>query len=204
MRRPPLTALPLLAAATAAAAIAGCSPRTYGTGQAPEMALFREVTGGLMSREKKQPIQYQPRAPLVMPPSPGQLPEPVQTADAASADWPLDPDQTAEAAASDEFDPQAEYKRLKPLAGVMPRREGQETRPEENIQPAYDIVGDKQKREQFAKALAESKGYGRTERKYLTDPPTAYRAPAETAPMEEVKGKGGGGTGWLLGWFRRG
>ena len=33
------------------------------------MAMFREVTGGILDKnKKKQPIDYQPRAPLVMPP----------------------------------------------------------------------------------------------------------------------------------------
>ena len=38
------------------------------------MALFREMTGGLVGKGEKKTIQYQPRAPLVMPPAAGQLP----------------------------------------------------------------------------------------------------------------------------------
>ena len=48
----------------------------------------------------------------------------------------------------------------------------------------YDIVHGRQQREKFQAAVAESKGYGRTERRYLTDPPDAYREPAPTAPTE--------------------
>ena len=50
--------------------LAGCSmTSTYGTGEAPEMALFREMIGRLLDKNKKKPpIDYQPRAPLVMPP----------------------------------------------------------------------------------------------------------------------------------------
>jgi hypothetical protein len=195
MRRSAVFSLPLFAALAAATAMGGCA-RTYGTGQAPEMALFNEMTGGFMRTEKKAPIQYQPRAPLVAPPAAGQLPPPVEVAEAANANWPVDPDQAVESRAYGREaadDPQAEYRRLRPLADVMP----EQTLPREDwdrVNPQYDIVHSKQQRQQFEKELAESKGYGRTtERKFLTDPPIAYRAPAETAPMEEVKGSGSGG-----------
>jgi hypothetical protein len=200
MKRSAVFSLPLFAALAAAAAMGGCA-RTYGTGQAPEMALFSEMTGGLMRTEKKEPIQYQARAPLVAPPTTGQLPPPVEVADAANANWPVDPDQTVERRAyGDEarFDGQAEYRRLRPLAGMMPEQTG----PREDwdrINPQYDVIHAKQQREQFEKELAESKGYGRTtERKFLTDPPIAYRAPADTAPMEEAKGSGGGFLKWIF------
>ena len=201
MRRSAICSLPLCAVLVAASVMGGCS-RTYGTGQAPEMALFREMTGGFMGKGQKEPIQYQPRAPLVAPPTAGQLPAPVEVAEAASANWPVDPDQSVERRTygnEADYDPQAEYQRLRPLAEMMP--EVSSSRPDpDRIQPAYDIVNSKQQREEFQKALAESKGYGRTERKYLTDPPTAYRAPAETAPMEEVKGSGSGGfLKWIFG-----
>jgi len=201
MRRPAISGLTLLG--LAAAALGGCAS-TYGTGEAPEMALFREVTGGLVGKGEKETIQYQPRAPLVMPPAAGQLPPPVETADAATADWPLDPDQNVAARTyGEDYDPQAEYERLKPLAGLMPESTVK-TETSDHDQPAYDIIHSKQQRQQFQKELAEAKGYGRTERKYLTDPPTAYRAPAETAPteFEDIKGSGSGG---FLKWiFRRG
>src|SRR5688572_31969684 len=79
---------------------AGCvSTATYGTGEAPGMAIFREVTGGFVGGDKNPPIQYQPRAPLVMPPpaEAAALPPPVESAVVADANWPLDPDQTPKA-----------------------------------------------------------------------------------------------------------
>ena len=68
---------------------------TYGTGEAPEMALFREMTGGLLDSEQEEPIEYQPRAPLVMPPRPrGALPPPGRDRRPRPiADWPMDPDE---------------------------------------------------------------------------------------------------------------
>jgi hypothetical protein len=121
----------------------------------------------------------------------------------ANANWPLDPDQErAQRTYGEDYDPQAEYQRLKPLAGLMPESRVK-TDTSENIQPAYDIVHNKRQRQQFQQALAEAKGYGSTERRFLTEPPTAYREPASTAPMEEVKGSGSGGfLKWIFG--RRG
>lgn len=194
----------LSAAAAMALALAACTS-TYGTGTSPEMALFKEMTGGFLS-PKEQPIDYKKRAPLVMPPAAGQgqLPAPSQVADAATAEWPVDPDQTVAGRkeygsdnAREDID-QAEYRRLKPLTGAVANARGPY---EESFRPAYDIVHNKSQREQFKKALADSKGYGRKERKFLTDPPTTYREPAPTAPTFEEEGGSGGFflTRWITG-----
>lgn len=203
MGRPAICRFGLVATvALTPALIGGCSPTaTYGTGEAPEVAMFREMTGGLLSRGKeKEPINYQPRAPLVMPPSSGELPPPAEPAEVAAPDWPVDPSQRVASVEEREEDPryggsQAEYRRLKPLAGAFPDRPDLE----EPSESPYDIVHhNKQRRQQFRSALAEARGVGRSERRYLTDPPNAYRKPATTAPaeFENIQGGGGGG-GWL-------
>jgi hypothetical protein len=200
MRRSPFSASLWFLAAAASLPLGGCGMTTYGTGQVPEMALFREMSGGILSKneKKKEPIEYQPRAPLVMPPSAEtataeqQLPEPMETASAASPDWPMDPSERI--GASTEYDGnnpaagQAEYRRLRPLAGVFSNQGGRPTYElDESGKTEYysNIVHDRRQREEFKQALAESKGYGRTERRYLTDPPMAYRDPVPTAPGEE-------------------
>jgi hypothetical protein len=199
---------PVVAVLLAAAAAGGCvRSATYGTGQAPEMALFTEVTGGLLARERKPPIQYGPRAPLVLPPSADQLPPPVETAAAASADWPIDPDQAMPAADIGDEDPraggsQAEYRRLRPLAGLFPERPRTDVHDDSRHDEAYDIVHSRQQRREFQEALAEAKGYGRTERRYLTDPPESFRDPAPTAPVAAEPNKKKRGfflTRWLTG-----
>ncbi len=211
MRPPALSNAPLLLAILLAPSwLAACSPTaTYGTGEAPEMALIREVTGGIMGGNKKDPIEYQPRAPLVMPPTAQGLPSPVETASAKSPDWPVGYDQSAPtvSVATHANRPpgsedllygagQAEYRRLKPLTGALP--ESQRSEPVDSRIASRDIGGKKQ-REQFRQALTEARGYNR-ERRFLTDPPTEYREPAATAPAEFEDIKGGGG--WL-GWLRR-
>ena len=183
------------AALVAATGLGGCmQTSTYGTGESPEMAIFRELSGGFGTR-KKEPIVYQPRAPLVMPPSSEGLPAPVESAATANAAWPQDPDQTAPGRREfgddiprDDISPE-DARRLAPLAGM-----GQtdwDSGWDDNKQPAYDIVNKKQ-RDSFRSALDDANGI-RQERRYLTDPPSSVREPAATAPaeFEEIERKRG-------------
>jgi len=193
-------------------ALAACGPATYGTGQMPEMALFREVTGGLLDKNtKKEPIEYQPRAPLVLPPAAGQLPPPMESGSTASPDWPVDRDQlVAEAdARAEDDDPrndinQAEYRRLKPLQGVFPRQTPTMVSEDSGKEDYYqNIVHGRSQRQAFQQAVADSKGYGRTERRFLTDPPTAYRQPDPTVPMETAAAPQKKKGNFLTRWWRR-
>jgi len=181
--------------------LGGCGMSTYGTGEVPEMALFREMSGGILSKNetKKEPIEYQPRAPLVMPPAAetaaAQLPAPMETASAASPDWPMSlEDRIGDATERAEDDNpyndvnQAEYRRLRPLAGVFPDQGSRPTYElDESGKTEYynSIVHNRRQGEEFKKALAESKGYGGTDRRYLTDPPLAYREAVPSAATGE-------------------
>ena len=182
----------------APAGLAGCAATsTYGTGEAPEMALFREMTGGLLSKDKKQGIDYQPRAPLVMPPNTDQLPPPVEAASTATdPSWPIDPSERVVARA-DDGNPrndisQEEYRRLRPLSGAFGERPTIQVSGNNDLaverEEYYRIVNrNRTQQAEFKKALADSKGLSRTDRRYLTDPPLAYREPAPTAPVEEIE-----------------
>ncbi len=176
----------IAAAALAAAGLGGCiQTSTYGTGENPEMAIFRELSGGF-GAPKEEPIVYQPRAPLVMPPTEQGLPAPVEPAATAHAAWPRDPDQTAEGRKPfgddnprDDVSPE-EARRLAPLTGMGETE--YETGWDDNANPAYDVVN-KERRDSFKAALDDAHGI-RQERRYLTDPPQTLRAPAATAPAE--------------------
>jgi hypothetical protein len=188
MRRSALTSA-FLAALFAATGLAGCmQASTYGTGEVPELAIFREATGGL-GKQKKKPIQYQPRAPLVMPPSgeAAALPAPVETASAADSAWPEDPDQIERKRTYGDDTPlddvTPEYaRRLKPLAALddgkpVPQYSGADHNPN------YDVIDSKTQRATVKAAMKDAKGI-HAERRYLTDPPDAYKVPAATAPSE--------------------
>jgi hypothetical protein len=210
MRRRAFSAAPwLFSVLLTPVLVAGCSPTaTYGTGEAPEMAMFREVAGGFLGGKKDEEIAYQPRAPLVMPPTAEALPPPAETASATSPDWPIDPSERVAVAADSRGDiraggSQAEYRRLKPLAGVLPDAPRGPTDFELQHTAHSTAYETSHQREAFQQALADAKGYDVTERRYLTQPPTEYSQPAATAPseFEDINGKGQGGSWlpWLFG-----
>jgi hypothetical protein len=190
------------------AGFGGCiSTATYGTGEMPEAAILSEMTGGLAGG-KREKIEYQPRAPLVMPASAAQLPAPVETAELANPQWPVDPDQTVEGEkiVSDEARGVAtpeEYRRLKPLGALAGR--GGAQRPESDRDWNFGAPGRSLQAQEkaFKAALDERDGVGTTGRRFLTDPPETVRTPAPTAQTEfaEIKKKRNGNilTRWFTG-----
>jgi hypothetical protein len=197
----------------AASGLGGCmSTSTYGTGETPELAIFREMTGGIPlvgAKQNKEPIEYQPRAPLVRPPSATALAPPVETAAVTNPQWPKEPDKAAAGESSPGFDGDqerdqitpAEYNRLKPLGAIdRPRQRKQQPSSDFESRPTV-LVNGKEQRKAFQAAINDAEGVGRTERRYLTEPPDGYRQPAATAPGEfdTIKKKRGGLTRWLLG-----
>ena len=203
-----MTNAPALAAILLASSVlGGCmSTATYGTGQSPEVAIFRELTGNIGAK-KQAKIEYQPRAPLVMPAS-SQLPQPMETASVANPQWPDDPDKRVRGEKDNNFEnPREEVNsayaaRLKPLAALRDPTRKAATR--ENLNPAYDIIGKGGKQaKEFNAALQEAEGYDASRRKYLTEPPLEARAPAETAPQQfdDIKKKRGF---FLTRWFTGG
>ena len=183
----------LIAAAAFAAlpALGGCiSSTTYGTGQAPELAVFSEMTGGLTGGRNKEPINYQPRASLVMPPD-GQLRQPIATASTEGGPWPAtsgvvdDRDSGSDhETARDDITP--EYaRRLRPLAILTGTgtNKGEPSR-DNDVNIKYETIKNSQQGKEFKAALDEAKGLKGTKRRYLTDPPEGYRTPAESAPTE--------------------
>jgi hypothetical protein len=184
----------------------GCiSTATYGTGESPELAIFREVLGGF-GAPKKQPIEYQPRAPLVLPPTGETLPPPVETAAVANPDWPVDPN--AASAATDFDNPERavspeEAQRLAPLA-VMSSPPTEPQRPDNNYNPSLDVIGKQKQLTAFRTAVAEENSVvSAGGRRYLTEPPDTYREPATTAPteFEEIEKKKKGGFFCITCWF---
>ncbi len=171
--------------------VSGCiSTATYGTGEAPEMSIIKGVTGGLTGVGKaKEKVEYKPRAPLVMPPE-NSLPAPVATA-AADPNWPVEADSAGAEAEVDALgdtsrsDPNY-VRKLKPLVGALPanKRPASYDPERESDRAHLEGLRNPDARKKFKAALADAEGTNTTERRYLTDPPTAYREPAETAPQE--------------------
>jgi hypothetical protein len=139
-------------------ALAGCMGPTYGTDKPAMEQLFDDL-GGAMSLGKKQrkvAIDYKPRPGLVQPADTSTLPEPQQNIAEASPDWPESPEER--------------------LARI--RKEADEGK----------FVADLSKTDDPDKPLqANARPTAAAgQRVYLTDPPTEYRKPAETAPYGEL------------------
>lgn len=176
--------------------LGGCmSSPTYGTGVTANEQLVGDVTGVLsLAPKRKASIDYKPRPELVTPASTDVLPPPQEDIVTASNEaWPESPEQRrarirATATANQDnkfFEPEvvndisvAESKRTSPL-GMM------------DDKPSPEMTGQRtansaRQREEFNQKLAEANQGSPTARKYLSEPPLEYRAPAATAPVGDV------------------
>ncbi|PBB95032.1 hypothetical protein [Mesorhizobium sp. WSM3862] len=183
---------PLVASAIAMSGCVG-SP-TYGTDKTAAEQLADDVSGAVaITPKRRDPIDYKPRPDLVKP-APGQketLPPPQQSIQTASADWPEspearrariradatahqnDPNYQPEAVEDVQTDPVAVKKALADSASSHPPRwspdDSSATRTAE-----------------IQRRLAEQKQGNPNVRKYLSEPPLAYRQAADTAPQNEL------------------
>lgn len=171
-----------------AAFLAGCvAAPTYGTGKRSDVQLLEDVSN-LASLKPKQTesIDYKPRATIVKPATIGELPPP-QTAYANSEQWPESPEERrarirAEATANQD---NAFFK-----PSVVTTTRDRTVEPVNfddrvSLEDSYkaEREGDQQKR--FREQLATKNG-AYQERRYLSDPPSEYKQPLETAPVDEL------------------
>lgn len=142
-----------------AGAVSGCFGPTYGTGKTAGAQLMEDLGDSLsLGKKNRTRIEYAPRPTIVQPADTTNLPAPQENIAAASDEWPETPEQ----------------KRARILAEIEAgqRPENFVTNPDE------------------AAALGASEGPGRAtvagKRIYLTDPPTEYRQPAQTAAYGDL------------------
>ena len=203
--------------------LSGCmSSPTYGTGRSSGEQLADDLTGIMSIQPKRRAaIAYQPRPDLVKP-APGSkldLPPPQESIASNNPQWPESPEQRRARIRAD-----ADANRDK--VGFQPQvvSDGEATdvvdRPSAQSQYSSRLADqgmtpDKQspgqQRSEFKKRLAETQQGSPTNRKYLSEPPLAYREPAGTAATgdlgedeavkerrlkAEAKKKAGGGSSW--------
>jgi hypothetical protein len=167
-----------------ATALAGCSGTTYGTGVSPEKQTLTDVMSiASLGSDDRPPIDYKPRGGIVVPPNKA-LPTPMQTASASTdvMNWPNDPDV-------------ARRKKREELI-VAPNSEGSPnlklapgqtsfSRRQEEYDEARRAEGKKAWQNMRASRGGSYDAEGNPTRKYLTEPPVAYRAADPNAPMTE-------------------
>lgn len=190
------------------ALLAGCSGNTYGTGVSSEKQLVDDISSMVSlgtSDQEKEKINYNSRPTLVKPPQTAALPTPAEQVQAESAYFPEDPEskrqrllaalaESEENGANTELAPELEQLRAESLArgrqdtrsdvyATMPRNGDGDCIPCEHRILAE---GDKQR---LAEKTAERLNPTIKKRRYLTQPPTEYQVPAETAAVGQLGDK---------------
>ena len=186
-------ALPLLVSGLG---LAGCmSGPTYGTGKGAHEQLLEDVTGILdVGPKQSEAIEYKPRPELVRPASTAQLPPPQDSiATASNPAWPESPEQRRKrirdraTANRDEagFVPEVAPPTVSAANDDRMHSAGGRGGFQGGGNDMSTMSAGKQ-REEFNRRLAVSKQGSPTTRRYLSEPPLAYRQPVGTAPVDDV------------------
>lgn len=170
----------LASLAVSGLALTGCmSAPTYGTDKTATEQLASDLTSVMSMKPKSSNIDYKPRPELVKPKA-GQaaaLPAPqdniVQT---ASADWPESPE-ARRARIRDDATKNRDNPNFQPqVVNDMTALNG----------PDMSKMTPAQRKAEVERRLRENKQGSTTTRKYLSEPPLAYREAAPTAAQDEL------------------
>lgn len=189
----PASSLQRLVALPAVAVLAGlaaaCSGTTYGTGVSPEQQTVSDLMGiASLGASKTPPIDYRPRGNIVAPPNTTSLPTPGSGPSVAAVEqdpnWPKDPDveerERKEAKAASFGKPSPNF--------ILPAGQTSigNAQLANNTYDAQRRAEGKQAWDELHKAKRGSvDANGNPVRKYLTEPPVAYREPDPNAPMSD-------------------
>lgn len=191
-------AMTMSVALAATVALSGCLGPTYGTGKTSGEQLVSDLDGMLSlggGGPQTEAISYAPRAELVRPTDVTVLPPPREGVTAANdPNWPESPEvrRARIQAAADARDSGT----VMPADVAMSSKEGMTDEaaslngtlydrslkrdPMDRVMTSEELNSS---RESFQAKLRESKQGLPTERKYLSEPPIAYRQPAASAPV---------------------
>ncbi len=196
-----------VATAALALGLGACTQTTYGTGTTAGMQTLQDIAGiADMGGPKKAQIKYAARPKIVAPPPGTPLPPPGSDQQAVASNWPKDPDAEtqrvkAEAAAREKYcadrlnkdkpecrDPGWRLPVAEQAADTS--RQPSQTILNQNIDPAERAHSSPAQDAQAKKLFADARGQvavdenGKPIRRYLTDPPSDYREPDPSAPVE--------------------
>jgi hypothetical protein len=160
----------------------------------------------------KEPIDYQERSPLVVPPS-AALPPPRNSNDIAklNPEWPSDPDwkRIREGDAQSKISPEARRGNFYPDGGLVKVEDMSRVNPAKpekkqgttSSSGGYDTAGEEAKAgaDRYSPSQLGFRGWGKKDaissftgepdRALLTEPPTGYRTPSPNAPYGVVEEK---------------
>lgn len=171
MKRSTFRSSCVIAGATAVPVIlSGClGGPTYGTGTSQNAQLLQDITSiaSIGSPGKPQKTEYNPRPDIIEPPEGVSLPQPQQSlATKDNPAWLESPEETRA--------------RLRETASV-----NRDNKPYTSPLASPDDNVSQEQWEKFREAKANARG-AYSDRRTLSDPPMAYREPAETAPVGEL------------------
>lgn len=183
----------------AVVSLSGCLGPTYGTGKTAGEQLVSDLDGmlSLGGPAETEAINYAPRAELVRPTDTSVLPPPREGVNSESdPNWPESPERRRARvqAAADERNETgympADFA-MEPKEGItgdqIEANSGRRSRGRVVLNDRSSSVLTPQEldssREAFKAKLRESQQGSPTTRKYLSEPPVAYRQPAATAPV---------------------
>jgi hypothetical protein len=178
----------------AALALSGCvGGTTYGTGVSQEEQTLKDVYTMFNLKPESKKIDYSPRPDLIVPENRQALVEPIDSAATASnVAWPETPEERIARiqAAAGEVDPRtgevSVEERLRKKEGIG-IEQGYITRkftPGQTDRDGNPLLGppDEGARQQVLQAKEATTISRGTTRRYLTEPPVAYRQPIDSAP----------------------
>jgi hypothetical protein len=181
-------ALPVLAGAALALALAACSQTTYGTGTSAGLQTITDIAKAASLGDKKDPIDFTPRPPVVAPPTTASLPPPGSgpTTTSVAADWPKDPEVQAATVKAQIAQAQASGR---PITIKQPPKSppSQEVTGSIDINSPDNFKTTPAQEAEVKRLLALSNSgsadaNGNPVRQYLTDPPAGYLAGDPNAP----------------------
>ncbi|UXN02860.1 hypothetical protein [Bartonella sp. HY406] len=174
--------------------VSGCvSGPTYGTDKSSGQQMVDDFSNLFSFRTNKNSgIEVKPRPELVRPneATKTNLPTPQQSvASAGSPDWPESPEQRRNRLRAEATANQNNPDYVSPITSSPGNAErylssGIDAAADRADRMPTQAVAKKQ-REEYLRRKKEASGGTATERKYLSEPPIAYRQPAATAPVNE-------------------
>jgi hypothetical protein len=183
----------------AALTLGACSSMTtYGTGTTAASQTVQDVAGilSLGGKKKEDPINYEPRPPIVEPPAATLPPPGSDTSAVVASNWPVDPDEEQkrmEALVKERQEAGQSLKFTVPDAPARPVKIDPENRvpsPESLLRAKLRGEGNnsEETKKMFANAkMAKSGSFdedGNPVRRYLIEPPAQYREPDLESPVE--------------------
>jgi hypothetical protein len=170
-------------------ALSGCLGPTYGTDKTATAQLIDDLgnIASIGSPKKGANIEYKPRPAIVQPSSATSLPQPQQNVAENNPAWVESPEETRQRLLAEADANSGNTAYSSPLAKpeVSKRPSGPRLVGRAAEAPP-SVTNNAQQRQAYQAARKVEKGAYSDRRRFLSDPPLAYRQPAETAPIGEL------------------